>query len=67
MLHPTVDDAISISSNDSTSQYFVREKGLGALDSSAFHYSIYRFLSRFLGLAGNMEAALDLPLDWIDA
>ncbi|KAL2257404.1 hypothetical protein VTK26DRAFT_215 [Humicola hyalothermophila] len=47
------------------SQYFIREQGNSALDAGAFHYSIYRFFARFLGLQGNLEAAYDLPLDWV--
>ncbi|KAK3936421.1 hypothetical protein QBC46DRAFT_357497 [Diplogelasinospora grovesii] len=60
--------AVSLLANDSsTSRYFLRENGLQALDAGAFHYSIYRFLTRFLGLDGNLEAGFDLPLDWVDA
>ncbi|KAK3392778.1 alpha amylase [Podospora didyma] len=44
---------------------FVRAEGLAALDAGAFHYSIYRFLTRFLGLKGNLEAGFDLPSDWV--
>jgi alpha-1,3-glucan synthase len=45
---------------------FIRDAGNSALDAGAFHYSIYRFLTRFLGLSGNLEAGYDLPLDWVD-
>ena len=49
-----------------TSKLFIREAGNSALDAGAFHYSIYRFLTRFLGLNGNLEAGFDMPepLDW---
>ncbi|KAL2146355.1 hypothetical protein VTI28DRAFT_4380 [Corynascus sepedonium] len=57
-LEPTSPDA---------SPFFIREAGNSALDAGAFHYSIYRFLTRFLGLSGNLEAGYDLPLDWVDA
>lgn len=48
------------------SKYFVREKGNSALDAGAFHYSIYRFMTRFLGMSGNLRAGFDLSTDWID-
>ncbi|KAK3689181.1 hypothetical protein B0T22DRAFT_168289 [Podospora appendiculata] len=46
--------------------HFIRDFGNSALDSGAFHYSIYRFMTRFLGLAGGV-AGFDLPTDWVDA
>lgn len=49
------------------SDYFLREPGNTALDAGAFHYSIYRFMTRFLGLSGNLEAGYDLPTDWVQA
>lgn len=55
------------SSEPDASKYFVRDHGNSALDAGAFHYSIYRFMTRFLGLSGNLEAGFDLPLDWVDA
>ncbi|PWY72970.1 alpha-1,3-glucan synthase, partial [Aspergillus heteromorphus CBS 117.55] len=53
--------------NTSDSQYFLREAGLEAIDGAAFHYSIYRALTRFLGMDGNLAAGYDLPVDWVDA
>ncbi|KAL4979952.1 hypothetical protein BDW66DRAFT_147863 [Aspergillus desertorum] len=53
--------------NESEHQYFLREDGLQALDSAAFHYSTYRSLTRFLGLDGNLAAGYDMPVDWTDA
>ncbi|KAF5863173.1 Cell wall alpha-1,3-glucan synthase ags1 [Aspergillus alliaceus] len=53
--------------NSSDHQYFLREDGLQALDSAAFHYSVYRTLTRFLGMDGNLAAGYDTPLDWTDA
>ncbi|KAK4154515.1 glycosyltransferase [Chaetomidium leptoderma] len=46
---------------------FIRDAGNSALDGGAFHYSIYRFMTRFLGLSGNLEAGHDLPRDWVEA
>ncbi|KAK0731957.1 alpha amylase [Lasiosphaeris hirsuta] len=50
----------------SASRYFLRDKEHQALDGAAFHYSIYRFLTRFLGMGGNLEAGYDLPLNWVE-
>ncbi|KAJ6013120.1 hypothetical protein N7522_003475 [Penicillium canescens] len=46
---------------------FMRENGLQALDASAFHYTIYRSMTRFLGMDGNLVAGFDLPTDFIEA
>ncbi|OGM41244.1 hypothetical protein ABOM_010113 [Aspergillus bombycis] len=53
--------------NTSDHQYFLRDNGLQALDSAAFHYSVYRTLTRFLGMDGNLAAGYDTPLDWTDS
>ncbi|GAB1191243.1 hypothetical protein APSETT444_000415 [Aspergillus pseudonomiae] len=53
--------------NSSDHQYFLRDDGLQALDSAAFHYSVYRTLTRFLGMDGNLAAGYDTPLDWTDS
>lgn len=50
----------------SSSEYFLRDAGNTALDAGAFHYSVYRFLTRFLGMSGNLEAGYDLPTNWVD-
>lgn len=64
-----VDDvttAQTLTWNESDSDYFLRDPGNSALDAGAFHYSVYRFLARFLGMSGNLEAGYDLPTDWVD-
>ncbi|KAB5522170.1 alpha-1,3 glucan synthase [Coniochaeta sp. 2T2.1] len=53
--------------NTSSDKYFLRDPDLGALDAAAFSYSVYRFMTRFLGMDGNLEAGYDLPLDWVGA
>ncbi|KAI2910628.1 CAZyme family GH13 [Aspergillus niger] len=53
--------------NTSDAQYFLREVGHEAIDGAAFHYSIYRALTRFLGMDGNLAAGYDVPVDWVDA
>ncbi|MBW0476037.1 hypothetical protein O181_015752 [Austropuccinia psidii MF-1] len=49
------------------SEYFMRPLGENALDSSAFHYSIYRSLTRFLGMDGELDSPFDVPVNWVDA
>ncbi|CAJ2501836.1 Uu.00g046890.m01.CDS01 [Anthostomella pinea] len=46
---------------------FLHDEGQNGLDSAAFHYSIYRHLTRFLGMDGNLEAGFDLPRNWVDS
>lgn len=50
-----------------TSDMFIREDGQAGMDGAAFHYSIYRNLLRFLGMDGSVEAAYDLPKNWVAA
>ncbi|EXJ79989.1 alpha-1,3-glucan synthase [Capronia epimyces CBS 606.96] len=52
--------------NDSASKYFLRGPDHGALDAAAFHYTVYRTLTRFLGMDGNLEAGYDAPPNWVD-
>ena len=35
--------------NNSDDKYFIRDVGENAFDGAAFHYTVYRFLTRFLG------------------
>ncbi|GAB7364057.1 hypothetical protein MBLNU230_g4612t1 [Neophaeotheca triangularis] len=46
---------------------YIRDLDHAALDGGAFHYSTYRGLMRFLGLDGNLLAAQDTPVNFIDA
>ena len=50
-----------------TDNYFLREQSLNALDGIAFHYSIYRSLSRFLGMDGNLQVAYDVDTNFVTA
>lgn len=59
--------AMNLTGKQSEDKFFLREKGQNALDSAAFHYSVYHYLTRFLGMSGNLEAGYDLPLDWVNA
>jgi alpha-1,3-glucan synthase len=47
-------------------QYYLREPGYSGLDAHAFSYSLYRSLTRFLGMDGNLEAGYDVPRNWVD-
>ena len=53
--------------NDSDAKYFIRDPGHNALDAAAFHYTIYRALTRFLGMDGSLSAGFDSPSNWVDA
>lgn len=50
-----------------TGNYFLRDKSLNALDASAFQYSIYRNLLRWLGLDGDLSVPDDVDLDFVNA
>ncbi|RDH26749.1 hypothetical protein BDQ94DRAFT_164227 [Aspergillus welwitschiae] len=64
-----VDDIMEAMNMISTSepQYFIREVGQAAIDAAAFHYSIYRGLTRFLGMDGQLDAGFDVPVDSVEA
>lgn len=58
--------ALNATGSDDTA--YIRDKGQNAIDAAAFHYSVFRFLTRFLGLSGaNLESGYDLPTDWVDS
>lgn len=48
-------------------QWFLRPQNQSGLDGFAFHYSIYRALTRFLGMDGNLEVAYDLDGNFVTA
>ncbi|CAZ80440.1 unnamed protein product [Tuber melanosporum] len=60
-----VKEAFSLT-GDSDNKYFIRKEGKNALDAGAFHYSVYRSLTRFLGMDGNLTAGFDTPGNWVD-
>lgn len=66
MLPPNLTAAV-LTTNSSNSSLFIRDEGKNALDSAAFHYSIYRSMTRFLGMDGYLTASYDTPVDWVDA
>ncbi|PQE30186.1 alpha-1,3-glucan synthase protein [Rutstroemia sp. NJR-2017a WRK4] len=65
MLPDTIKDAVQMTSNSSLA-YFIRDPDQNALDSAAFHYSVYRTLTRFLGMDGNLASGYDTPTNWVD-
>lgn len=52
--------------NESSDEYFLRDPEFTGLEAGAFHYSLYRSLTRFLGLSGNLEAGYDVERNWVD-
>jgi alpha-1,3-glucan synthase len=58
MIVPNASFALAMT-NQSDDKYFIRDLGKNALDAAAFHYTIYRSLTRFLGMDGNLEAGYD--------
>lgn len=61
---PSAAAAVALT-NETNEDYSLRDQGMGALDGAAFHYSVYRYLTRFLGMSGNLEAGYDLTEDWV--
>ena len=59
-------DAVSMT-NASNSSLFIRDDGKNAIDAAAFHYSIYRALTRFLGMDGIIEGPYDTPVNLVEA
>ncbi|KAG9697868.1 putative alpha 1,3 glucan synthase, partial [Aureobasidium melanogenum] len=58
-------DAVK-TSNESDDKLFLRAAGKSALDASAFHYSVYGQLQRFLGMDGNLTVGYDIPPNPVD-
>lgn len=59
-----VTEAVSMTINSAGEGHLRNHSGM---DAGAFHYSIYRSMTRFLGMDGNLEAGFDLPVDWVAA
>lgn len=58
-------EAAEVKANQS--QYFLRDVGVNGLDAVAFHYSVYRSLTRFLSMDGNLDVAYDVQTNWVTA
>ncbi|GAB7350371.1 hypothetical protein MBLNU459_g0998t1 [Dothideomycetes sp. NU459] len=50
-----------------TNSTYIRGDNYHALDAAAFHYTTYRGLMRFLGLDGDLLAANDASVNFVDA
>ena len=66
MVPETMAEAYALT-NESDDKYYIRDPGQNALDAAAFHYTIYRALTRFLGMDGSLSAGYDSPSNWVDA
>jgi alpha-1,3-glucan synthase len=55
----------NLTANNNT--HFMRNEGQNAIDAVTFHYSIYRYLTRFVGMDGNLEDAYDLSPNFVTA
>ncbi|KAJ5766305.1 uncharacterized protein N7511_003921 [Penicillium nucicola] len=59
-------ESISLT-NASDDRFFLRHPEKHGADAAVFHYSIYRALTRFLGMDGNFTAPADTSVDFVDA
>ncbi|KAL3424555.1 alpha-1,3-glucan synthase [Phlyctema vagabunda] len=59
-------EAVLLKYGADSDKYFLREEGKSALDGAAFHYSLYRSLTRFLGMDGNTTAGFDVPVNFVE-
>lgn len=55
-------EAVTMDGSEGDSR-FIRGIDKNPLDSVAFHYSIYRALTRFLGMDGDLQAPYDTSAD----
>ncbi|CAG7922354.1 unnamed protein product [Penicillium olsonii] len=62
----TLEEAFQLT-NSSDITFFLRDHNQQATDAAAFHYSVYRSLTRFLGMDGNLAAGYDIPVNWTEA
>lgn len=66
MAYGNTEEAMS-ATNVTSEQKYIRTEDRVALDAGAFHYSIYRGLTRYLGIDGIYAAERDTPVNWVDA
>lgn len=60
------DFAEALNTTSSDDESFIRNETLQALDAAAFHYSIYKTLTRTLGMDGNLSSGYDVPTNFVD-
>lgn len=58
---------MATSTTNNSDLTFIRDYGNSALDSASFHYSIYRGLTVFLGLDGEIGAVGDTSYNFVEA
>lgn len=66
-MRTTYEQALNLTDSEENRAQFLREPGYSPLDSSAFHYSVYRNLARYLGMDGRLSVANDIPVNFVDA
>ena len=57
----------AVMATNASDSLYMREFGNSALDSASFHYSIYRALTIFLGLDGDIGAVGDTDYNFVNA
>lgn len=56
-----------VTTNNATEREYIRDLDQSALDGAAFHYSVYRALTRFLGMDGIYDAEGDPPVNFVES
>ncbi|PWN31216.1 alpha-1,3-glucan synthase [Meira miltonrushii] len=64
MLPPNLN--VAIQAGHSTQSYSIRNADQAGNDAAAFHYTVYRTLTRHLLMDGNLEAGYDAPANFVD-
>jgi len=55
-----------VAGSNNVSSSYIRDLDHSALDAAAFHYTVYRALTRFLGMDGSFEAEGDPPVNFVE-
>lgn len=56
----------AVTTTNATNRAYIREPENSALDGAAFHYTVYRALTRFLGMDGTYAAEGDPPVNFVE-
>ncbi|MCO5613656.1 hypothetical protein L7F22_067934 [Adiantum nelumboides] len=64
MLPPNL--TVAIQAGHSSQSYSIRNADQARNDAAAFHYTVYRTLTRHLLMDGNLEAGYDAPANFVD-
>ncbi|EEB09010.2 alpha-1,3-glucan synthase Mok13 [Schizosaccharomyces japonicus yFS275] len=59
---PSFENALKLVGNETF--FFLRGQHDNALDASAFHYSLYRAITRFLRMDGDLQVRFDVPVEF---